>query len=357
MISHYPGELIEQTLDFLEVEDLQSCSVVNKFWRPVAQGRIFRVISLGIGMAGGYPEGLLEIPPLETTTNTFTAFDGLLRNSPHIGSYVRTLNLGLRELVSPIYLWNEIEDAVGRILPLLLGLQHLGLFPCTVYDGSPIHIPEKLRAALSSLELRSLHLTRWGLGDWTPLLVLGRRLPTTIRFIRCDFNSSFATFGLSIQPSFPTILASSLVDLELNLCSSLDVFTSKWLAAGRQICSLTLHLLYDDHELDSVNITSQAIRDMSRLVSRNLCIIFREALVPSFKADGLRIGLDTLDLKPGSQLRISLMGHFMARDPPDWNAIIERFSRSNSTLRLENPPIDLSLPLADSTVEHLFVSA
>ncbi|KAK6966577.1 hypothetical protein R3P38DRAFT_3245862 [Favolaschia claudopus] len=278
MSSNFPPELIEQTLDCLEEsQDYANCSLLCRHWNPNAQARLFRIVTLGAGIDGGRPDGLVEMLHLESTVNTFLAFDNLLHGSPHLGSYVRILNVGIRGHTSPLtQRWKEMEDAVARIMPLLLNLRTLGLFPCAPLAGSPIHIPDKLRYAFAGFNLNALQLSGWCLADPSSLIAIGHILPSSLHFFHCNFDAPF-TSGLSVQSDLP-MLANQLVNLELNLCNYLDVFVSNWVSrrGSLKIHTLTVHLLYNGSVMTSTTI--RALYSIAPLITAKLCIIFEEGM-------------------------------------------------------------------------------
>ncbi|KAK7027722.1 hypothetical protein R3P38DRAFT_2776792 [Favolaschia claudopus] len=386
MASSFPGELIEKTLDELDDhKDLSTCSRLSRFWLPFAQSRIFRTVTLGSGVGGGYPEGLLELPHLGGSRNDFVSFFKLLRDSDCLSDYIVTLNLGLRPRMSSTTQWDMAEEAIALSLPKLTALQHLGLFPCSPFP-SPIHIPERLQSSFAGLELQSLHLSQWCLGDPTPLTAIGHILPSTLQFIHCNFDLGFTEgiatlFGLPTPSPVLPLLPSPLPRLDINRCLFLPFFVAKWIP--RQLPSFQIHRLSLRLVLDSSLESSDSIHalfTLSRYVTHELLIIFEEVYtrpdlllslrsfmhIPlvrlTFEAGGITANetvlrewflnrLFAIELQSGCRLVVTLDGQFFHSTAPDWDGIITDVINSNSTLLLENRIFNFSL--TQRTLQHI----
>ncbi|KAK7057291.1 hypothetical protein R3P38DRAFT_2759571 [Favolaschia claudopus] len=356
MASSFPPELIEKTLDELDDhKDFSTCSRLCRFWLPFAQSRIFRTVTLGSGVGGGYPEGLVELPHLGGPRNDFVSFFKLLSDSDHLADVIVTLNLGLRPQMSSTTQWDMAEEAIALLLPKLTALQHLGLFPCSPLP-SPIYIPERLQSSFAGLELQSLHLSQWCLGDPTPLTAIGHILPSTLRFIHCNFNLAF-TGGLATLFGLPTpptpvlpLLPSPLPCLDINRYSSLE--------SQDTIKALFALSHYVTHEL--VIIFEEVSTQPNVLLNLHPFRHIRHVHL-TFEAGGITANetalrewflntLFTLELQSGCRLVVTLNGRFFHSTAPDWDGIMADVINSNSSLLLEHRIFNYSL--TQRTLQH-----
>ncbi|KAJ7159721.1 hypothetical protein C8R46DRAFT_1224292 [Mycena filopes] len=220
------GELTDNVLDHLsdefDLEALSQCALVSQSWRYHAQSAVFRTISLGVGLQGGFGLGILEVPPLGEVLNLFQRFHDVLVASPHLASHVRTLNLGLQPLPSEVLLdaltpnsWHEINHHVAEFLPLLHSLESLGLFPCGP-NTHTFQLAPKLLNTFRDLLPTTLSFSNWCFQDASALTSLGASPAlTSLKFIECEFR----------QPL--SFIASPVLDrVEFDRCDGYQAFTS-----------------------------------------------------------------------------------------------------------------------------------
>ncbi|KAJ7863226.1 hypothetical protein B0H13DRAFT_2354289 [Mycena leptocephala] len=138
MPPHIPQELTDDILDWLveQPKTLSQCSLVCHSWQYRAQSGLFHIIFLGVGLQGGIPCGILDMPLLGEPLDLFNrvlvdvedasgdskvaalwkhgvwriegsscvkTFRDLLVDSPHLANHIRTLNIGLQPLQAEIF--------------------------------------------------------------------------------------------------------------------------------------------------------------------------------------------------------------------------------------------------------------
>ncbi|KAJ7868243.1 hypothetical protein B0H14DRAFT_2572483 [Mycena olivaceomarginata] len=228
MVSEIPQELIDATIDCLtDPQDLSRCALVGRSWQPPAQSRIFQTVSLGVGIQNGFASGLVpDIPPLGTDFDNFQPFHHLLKGSPHLALYIRTLNLGLPPLESELApslnhlalcpdSWQIIDDSVVAFLSLLQRLESLGLFPCG-NSTHTFHLQPRIFNAFRALSLQSIDFSQWFFADSSALSSFEINPLSCLRFLKCDF-----------QGPLRALFSNDLVALELHHCevskSSLNI--------------------------------------------------------------------------------------------------------------------------------------
>jgi hypothetical protein len=281
MIPEIPQELVDATIDCLtDISDLMHCALVARSWSHRAQSHLFREISLGVGMQGGSALGLVEIPPLGTDFNNFPAFHDLLQRSPHLGGYVRTLNLGIPPLESELrplwdyplfspHSWQAIEAMVIAFLPLLSCLDFLGLFPCGSGTHT-FHLSPKIMDAFKGLRLQSVHLSEWRFLHPYPSLSCFESTTRlmSFRFVECHFQPPPHTSTMT--PFMP-----SLASLELQSCSGLEMFGRYWIPEGGWYTDkMIIHMVYCP---ETAALESQALYHLSSFVRQSLTVIFDQS--------------------------------------------------------------------------------
>jgi hypothetical protein len=274
MVPEIPQELIDATIDCLtDPEDLSRCALVGQSWRPRAQSHIFHVVSLGIGIQGGYAPGLVEIPPFGTDFDNFQSFCNLLEGSPHLASYIRTLNLGLPPLQSELAAfdhptldpasWQIIEDSVVQFLPLLQGLDSLALFPCG-HSTHTFHLQPRIFNAFRDLSLKSLKFSRWSFADSSALSSFDSNPPPSLQFMECDFQTPL--MSLRLAP-----FSSNLATLELHHCEGLEILVQYSLSGHVQIDSVIIGISYLP---ETASLVCRTLSHIAWSVGQGLTIVF-----------------------------------------------------------------------------------
>jgi hypothetical protein len=275
MVPEIPQELIDATIDCLtDPEDLYRCALVSQSWRPRAQSHIFRVVSLGIGLQGGSAPGIMEIPSLGTDFDNFQCFRDLLQGSPHLALHIRTLNLGLPPLQSELITsidhptldpasWQVIEDSVVEFLPLLQGLDSLGLFPCG-QNTHTFHLQPRVFSAFRDLSIKSLKFSRWSFADSSALSSFDSNPPSSLQFIECDFQ-------MPLMPLHLAPFSTHLTALELHHCEGLSILFQSPVPGRDQIDFLTIGISYSP---ETALLVCRTLSHIAWSVGQGLTVVF-----------------------------------------------------------------------------------
>ncbi|KAJ6462904.1 hypothetical protein C8R45DRAFT_1107973 [Mycena sanguinolenta] len=273
MITEFPQELLDATIDCLDPSDYHRTALVAKSWLSRSQSHLLRKISLGVALQGGYADGLVEIPPFLGDFNNFQAFEELLHGSPHLAQYMRNLEMGLpapsAELQGVLAnfeplseaAWQAIGDVVAGFLPKLFRLESLALFPCGPAAFHSFHLPGRLSNLFMDHNLKSLSLCQWRLPSCPSLSIFQPSL-SSLRFINCEF-------GNSTEPSQPSARMVSLTTLELDLCIGVELFQRYWLPQHRwHVDDMTIR--FSDYREAAI----RALQSLALAVTQKLNIIF-----------------------------------------------------------------------------------
>ncbi|KAJ7800221.1 hypothetical protein B0H13DRAFT_2390535 [Mycena leptocephala] len=271
MIPKIPQELIDAIIDYLaDPEDLSRCALVGRSWQSRAQSHIFHTVFLGVGIQGGFASGLVEIPPLGADFDNFRSFRKLVEGSPHLALRIRNLKLGLPPLQSEYPAqrsasWQIIEDSIVGCLPLLKGLDSLGLFPCGPSTHT-FHLQPHILNAFRDLSLKSLHFSKWRFTDSSALSLFTANPPSSLRFIKCEFVNT----PLLLLPFAP--FGDDLTTLEFRRCEGLEVVAQHLIAQRyRRIHYMTIRIIYCPETALAV---LQTLSHMLRSVGEALTIVF-----------------------------------------------------------------------------------
>ncbi|KAJ6501123.1 hypothetical protein C8R47DRAFT_258561 [Mycena vitilis] len=351
-MTSFPQELIDSIIDYVEELDLTQCSLVSSSWLPRAQSRIFCTISLGVGIQGGFPCGLIDIPSSDPADENFTRFRDLLRKSPHLSSYVRGLNLGLpplaseqpaespwSDVLSPAS-WQSIEDTVVEFVPLLCHLESLGLFPCGDLGRHTFHLRSRIVEVFRSLSLRSLAFSGWVFRDPLALHPFESHPPSSLRFIQCRCKA----------PLLP--VKQDLAFLELDDCAGFETFpccpridsvtlhvsgwgpppSLSWIAP-----SLSRSLAIAFHSDSPAFIGIGLLEDISLKHIQHLDILFLEQYKPNWQwlEPFFTSFFTSVVLNPGATLHVAFSGSFLS--VPSWNAGWHSRFDLNPALHFRNP--------------------
>ncbi|KAK6992796.1 hypothetical protein R3P38DRAFT_3082357 [Favolaschia claudopus] len=236
---YVPQDVVETLLQFLpeDLESLRHCALVSQSWVDPAQSLIFRKVTLGYSDALLDFEGIVDLPPLETTSevNLYGRFHALILASPHLARHIRSLHIGiypvsetdLLESVPASREAQEIERYLVESLPLLCGkgLITLGVFPYTMGDH-PFRLLPQLSQLLQSLGASSLQLFNWSFPECSDFAFLGGVSFLHWSFIRCSFSEHLKQL---MSP-----LKLSLTTLEVHHAKGLAaVFWKYWVGNGR----------------------------------------------------------------------------------------------------------------------------
>ncbi|KAJ6479158.1 hypothetical protein C8R45DRAFT_933933 [Mycena sanguinolenta] len=263
-----PQELIDATIDCLDSDDYHRSALVARSWVQRSQGHIFRTVTLGVGIQGSSSCGLMEMPPLGSENadfNNFAAFLHLLQESPHLGSHVKSLVLGLppgeddldedtKVLCSAC--WEAIEACVVAILPLLRSLESLALFPCGP-DIHTFHLLGPISDVFAALMLKTLHLWRWDIDNSSVVSCFQSSRISSLHFIECDFNTPVGFMECIHPPSF----------LTLHDCHWLDIFCRFWIdKESWEIDGMKIYMSSDAMVLQALTCLAPFIRQKLTIV-------------------------------------------------------------------------------------------
>ncbi|KAK7019535.1 hypothetical protein R3P38DRAFT_2974439 [Favolaschia claudopus] len=376
---YVPQDVVETLLQFLpgDLESLRCCALVGRSWIDPAQSLIFRKVTLGYSDTLLDFEGIVDLPPLETTSevNLYAHFHALLLASPHLARHIRSLHIGiypvseadLLESVSASREAQEIERYLLESLPLLCGkgLITLGVFPYTMGDH-PFRLLPRIAQLLQSLGASSLQLFNWSFPDCSDFAFLGGASFLHWSFIRCSFSEH--------QMQLTSPLKLSLTTLEVHHAEGLAaVFWKYWVGNGRRgVRDLVLVTGYaqesaekaSDFLLNNISLFSRSVKITIDHVSHESPPLFTfnrfshlQEVHLTFEGQVSMVWL--LDACAGIVLPPKLTLHLTVREwfgrQMPWELALQSILASNASLRLDHYN---SQPYGASgrKVEYIFTS-
>ncbi|KAJ7037273.1 hypothetical protein C8F04DRAFT_1257191 [Mycena alexandri] len=265
-----PQELTDDILDYvLDHKALSQCALVCHSWQHHAQSGIFRTISLGVGLQGGFGLGIMDVPVLGEVVDLFHAFHDLLVESPHLASHVRTLNLGLQPFPAEVPAhdalasgsWLKINESGAKIIPLLHALKSLALFPCGPHMHTfQLHV--NILNASQTLLPETFHFAHWSFYESLALTFLGSRPSLlTLKFAECEFKQPVSFIGPTTLKLVVFDHCEGLANFSQNEGSSRLLYTE----------CMTVKLAYLPNAAVAV---MQALAGLAPSIGRSLTVVF-----------------------------------------------------------------------------------